>query len=206
MSKKKKADPTNCPRCGAKLNRIGECVSVFGPCNAEGRAPSCVSDTTRFPGHLQGGGQFSNPAVRRAYMAKARAAGVNPNGKVYYSSLAAFPGDPAAWHDSKASQEKLLTARGWEAEGDVKVKGRDGPAPKPIRLADDIVQARVEEELEKRYPDAVDMKLKRQEYEDIRAAVIDKHGAPLPGKVSPVRFTEGRRPGKPAGKKVAKKK
>lgn len=205
MSKKTPAaEATHCPKCSGKLNIIGECKLC--PMFEEGRAPTCVSDTTRFPGHLQGGSQFTNPAVRRAYMAKARAAGVNPNGKVYFSSLAAFPGDPAAWQDSKAGQEKLLTTRGWEAEGDVKVKAREGPAPKPIRLADDIVQARVEEELEKRYPDAVGMKLKRQEYEDIKEAVINKHGAPLPGVAAPVRLPGGRRPGKPAGKKVAHKK
>lgn len=206
MPKKTAADPATCPRCGSKLNRIGECVSVFGPCNAEGRAPSCVSDTTRFPGHLQGGGQFTNAAVRRAYMAKAKKAGVSTAGKVYFSQLAAFPGDPAAWHDSKSGQEKLLEARGWEAEGDVKVKGREGPPPKPIRLAEDIVAARVEEELERRYPDAVNVKVKRQEIEDIREAVIDRHGSPLPGsKPAPVKITQGRTPGKPAGKKVAKK-
>lgn len=207
MTKKKAAaDPTSCPKCGSKLNRIGECVSVFGPCNAEGRAPSCVSDTTRFPGHLQGGGQFSNPVTRRNYLAKARKAGVNPNGKIYYSSLAAFPGDPAAWQDSKAGQEKLLTARGWESEGDVKVKGRDAAPPKPIRLAEDIVMARVEEELERRYPDAVDVKIKRQEYEDIREAVIEKHGAPPAHKAAAVKLSKGRDPRKPAGKKVAHKK
>lgn len=145
---------------------------------ASGRAPTCVSDTTRFPGHLMGGRQFATDAVRDAYMAEARKAGVNVDGKVYFSSLAAYPGDPRAWCDSQAEQKKLLEERGWSASGDLNVKGRDvAPAPK-VRLADDLVEEHVERELEARYPDAAGVRIKRQEYEDIKEAVIEKHGAP----------------------------
>lgn len=196
---------TKCKKCGAKLNRIGECSSIVGPCNAEGRAPHCKSDGNRFPGHLQSGAQFKNPVVRARYLARAKAAGVNTEGKVYSSALAAFPGDPRAWTDSQADQVKLLEERNWSADGDLKVKARDVAAPPPVRLAEDLVQERLERELELRYPDAQNgkvVKIKKKEIERLRQEIIEKHGAPAPGALNPVKYVRGKGGGK--GKKVKK--
>jgi len=197
------AAPETCKKCGGGLRPAGGCklCVMF----TTGQTPSCVSDTTRFPGHLQGGAQFTNPAVRASYLAKARAAGVNPAGKVYSSSLAACPGDPRAWADSKGDQVKLLEDRGWSADGDVKVKGREVEPAAPVRLAEDLVQGRMERELEQRYPDAINgktVKIKRRDLEDLREGIIEKHGAPKPGAAPQVKVGRSK-PGKPAGKRPA---
>jgi hypothetical protein len=150
MAAKKKAA---CKKCGGAIHPTRGCTLC--PMFASGQGPVCVSDTTRFPGHLAGGRQFGNAAVRRKYLAQARKAGVSTDGKVYNSSLAAYPGDPRAWTDSKGDQVRLLEERGWSAEGDVRVKGKEvAPAP-AVRLAEDLVQDHVERELERRFPDAV---------------------------------------------------
>jgi hypothetical protein len=197
---------TTCKKCGGRLNRAGACLLC--PMFASGETPSCVSDTTRFTGDRMGGRQFGNDVVREAYLAKARAAGVTTDGKLYFSSLARFPGDPEAWMDAQGDQVKLLQKRGWSAEGDVNVKGPD-VAPLPaVRLAEDLVEARVEEELERRYPDAVGgkkVRIKKKEFRDIREAVIEKHGAPLPGRAPQYKLGPPD-PKKPKGKRPKAKK
>lgn len=190
MAKKKAAV---CKKCGGAIHPVRGCNLC--PMFASGTTPACVSDTTRFPGHLQGGRQFGTAAVRNSYLAKAKAAGVSTDGKVYFSALADSPGDPRAWVDSKADQVKLLQERGWAADGDVKVKGREVAPRESPRLAEDLVEDHVERELERRYPDAENgrrVKIKKRELAEIREAVIDKHGRPLPG-AAPIVKVKGKR-------------
>lgn len=195
---------TTCRKCGGAVHPVRGCTLC--PMFASGETPACRSDGTIFPGHLTGGRQFKTEAVRRRYLAKARAAGVSTDGKVYSSALAAFPGDPRAWTDTVGDQVKLLQERGWSADGDLKVKGPEvAPAP-AVRLAEDLVQDRMEAELERRYPDAQGgkvVKVKKKELERLRHDIIEKHGAPAPGKLGNVKYVRG--PGGGKGKRVAKK-
>lgn len=191
-----------CKKCGGAIHPVRGCTLC--PMFASGRTPACKSDGTIFPGHLTGGRQFVNPHVRARYLAKARAAGVTTDGKVYCSALADSPGDPRAWVDNVADQKKLLEERGWAAEGDVKVKGRDPKPAAPVRLAEDLVEAHVERELEARYPDAQNgkvVKIKKAELEAIREAVIEKHGAPKPGAAPKFNLLDKKPAGKAPGKR-----
>ena len=89
----------------------------------------------------------------------------------------------------------------------MKVKGRDVPDAPPVRLAEDLVQERLERELELRYPDAQDgkvVKIKKKEIARLRQEIIERHGAPAPGKLNRVKYVKG--PGGGKGKKVGGKK
>lgn len=194
-----------CKRCGGAIHPTRGCTLC--PMFASGVTPACKSDGTIFPGHLTGGRQFRTEVVRRRYLAKARAAGVSTDGKVYCSSLAEFPGDPRAWTDNVGDQVKLLKERGWSADGDVKVKGPEVAPPPPVRLAEDLVQERLERKLEELYPDAQNgkvVKIKKKELERLRNDIIEKHGAPAPGTLNRVRYVRG--PGGGKGKRVGAKK
>lgn len=195
-----------CKKCGGAVHPTRGCLLC--PMFASGEAPTCVSDTTRFTGDQMGGRQFANPAVRRKYLAQAKKAGVNTDGKVYFSSLAAFPGDPRAWADSKGEQVRLLEERGWSADGDVKVKGKEYVPTPAVRLADDLVEERMERELEQRYPDATGgktVRIKKKELAELRESIIEKHGAPRPGATPQFKIGPPP-PGKPKGKRPARKK
>lgn len=193
-----------CKKCGGAVHPVRGCTLC--PMFASGVTPACKSDGTIFPGHLTGGRQFQSPELRRRYLAKARAAGVSTDGKVYVGALADSPGDPRAWVDNVGDQKKLLEERGWNSDGDVKVKAPDVAPPPPVRLAEDLIQDRLEIELEKRYPDAQNgkvVKIKKKELAELREAIIEKHGAPARGKLGNVKYVRG--PGGGKGKRVAKK-
>lgn len=116
-------------------------------CLANGCAPALAEMLAlrRFPGIAgtdavfnQGrkldGSQFEEAAagVGAMYLAKAKAAGVNPAGKYYCGGLARFPGDPRAWIDSRGDVARICAESGWTAEGAVKVeapKYADGYVP-----------------------------------------------------------------------------
>lgn len=95
------------------------------------------------------GEQFAdNQALGDYYGRVAREHGQNPKGKKYLSSLAAFPGDPEAWVDGRDDVRRVCEKRGWDCDGDVKVKGVRPDTSGPYRVADDIVQARAADLLE----------------------------------------------------------
>jgi hypothetical protein len=63
------------------------------------------------------------------------------------SEIAAYPGDPRAWVDSVSDIKAVCEERGWAADGDVKVKGREqAPAAEPV-VAEDIVREHVAREV-----------------------------------------------------------
>lgn len=109
--------------------------------------PMVRSDSTFLRGHANGRQFETTPHLGDAYAAEARAAGVNVNGKVYLSSLAAFPGDPRAWVSDRGDVQRVCEERGWSCEGAVTVKPRsslNGPPQGPA-VADDLVDRAVAE-------------------------------------------------------------
>jgi hypothetical protein len=93
----------------------------------EAGRPPCVKDDTTFMRgrHWQQQQEMGNARIRDHLLAEARRGGVDPTGKVYSSAIAAFPGDPRAWVDSRADVEKVCRERGYVCEGEVTVKARE---------------------------------------------------------------------------------
>jgi hypothetical protein len=89
----------------------------------------------------------------KTLLAEAKAAGVNPRGKVYKGGLADFPGDPRAWVESRGDCIRLAEERGITLEGGINYKPPETVAPtdwsdKPYRVADDIIEDRWEDAVE----------------------------------------------------------
>lgn len=86
-----------------------------------------------------------DPRSRKIARAKARAAGVNIQGKRFSSGLCRTGNalDPYAWVGSKAEVKKKCEQQGWGCE-EFGVKQREREeAPGPYRVAEDIVQKEV---------------------------------------------------------------
>lgn len=90
------------------------------------KGPTLETDTTFTRGYTTHpfGKRPPNPLAAKKYLAEAKKAGVNINGKRYLSGLARFPGDPQAWVTSKSDIKRLCESRGWGCDGAVKVKAR----------------------------------------------------------------------------------
>lgn len=115
---------------------------------ATGQTPAIRTDATFLAGHANGS-QFSGTEyLGDFYAGVARRHGQDPKGKVYLSSLAKFPGDPEAWVSGRGDVERVLTKRGWGAEGAVNVKLPDIERPEMVPLADDLAEAEVLDQLE----------------------------------------------------------
>lgn len=71
---------------------------------------------------------------------------------VYIPQLARFPGDPEARVTSKSDIRKLMERRGWSCEGlvDCDRLRLSGP-PERYEVADDIVQRKVEDVIEREH-------------------------------------------------------
>jgi hypothetical protein len=119
-----------------------------------------------------------NELLGAFYRQSAAEAGVDTTGKVYLSGLARRPGDPEAWVSGRGDVQRVLEARGWGADGAVKVKARGADAPPPKKkIADDIVAGQVERRLEAMpAPER-----KRADLEGIRHEVVARHGLNLKG-------------------------
>jgi hypothetical protein len=101
---------------------------------------------------------------------EARAAGINPNGKVYMGGLADGRAhrDPMAWVDSTADILKVAKARNLTVEGAVTYQGQAVP---PVRKV--LNERIVQEELpryRKRHPGKKDGEL--------REMIVNKHAHP----------------------------
>lgn len=99
----------------------------FAEIVASRKFPGLATDCERFKGIASGHHTYDgiHPLNREFYRQKALAAGVNPDGKKYLSSLATEPGDPRAWVDSTSDIRKTCEANDWSCEGIVSVKSRD---------------------------------------------------------------------------------
>jgi hypothetical protein len=107
------------------------------------------TDRAFFQGRPLGVGQFADvPLVARHHERIAEDAGVSTVGKAYLGTLARYPGDPEAWvsdlHDVRTKCEE----RGWGCDGAIKVEAREGEMTSGrYRVADDIVEAHVDDEI-----------------------------------------------------------
>jgi hypothetical protein len=102
--------------------------------------------------------------VRRAYLAKAKAAGVDISGCVYLPSLARFPGDPLAWVRGRGDVKKLCEQQNLTSHGAVEHQADESriaetAAKRSVPIAPDIVERELAKELTK-HPEK---KLKVQE-------------------------------------------
>jgi hypothetical protein len=101
--------------------------------------PMSNSDREFLEGHVNGNQFANNPQIGNLYRRRARAAGVNPTGKVYLSGLAEYPGDPRAWISGRGDAARLCEERGWEADGAVKVRAARQVEHPEVEVADDIL-------------------------------------------------------------------
>jgi hypothetical protein len=113
--------------------RLAEMLALSCP-------PQAKTDSTFLAGHCNGSQFQDTPYLGDEYARVARAHGQNPKGKVYLSSLAAFPGDPEAWVSSRADVQRVIEKRNWSCEGSIQVRSRNDLPPPPVPVvASDIV-------------------------------------------------------------------
>ncbi len=94
--------------------------------------------------------QFQGSPQGEYYRQVAESEGFNPQGKVYLSGLANYPGDPRAWVSGRGDVQRVCEERGFDADGAVRVRAarhRD-MAPAGGGVAEDLVEARLERELQ----------------------------------------------------------
>jgi hypothetical protein len=122
-----------CRKCGRKLFR----------CNI---APGVCTDSTFLAGGDDG---FKDDNMsRKMARSKARAAGVNPEGKKYMPGLARFHGDPRAWVSGKSDVKRICEKEGWACTGAVNVKGVERDEPNPLDEAYSVDPKLVDREIE----------------------------------------------------------
>lgn len=106
-------------------------------------------------------------------LAAAKRAGVVTAGKIYKPSLAdrRGPADPMAWVSDLHDVKRVCELRNYEATGSVKTKARELPPTPDVRLAPNIVDEFVQQEIAKE-------PLKKHDIGELRNKVIEKHGKP----------------------------
>lgn len=111
--------------------------------------PAAMTDSVFMAGNINGGQFAGQPDVGDLYRKTAEASGVNPKGKTYISGLAEYPGDPRAWVSGRGDVSRLLSERGWGAEGAVNMPTTRIVDTGPYQVAEDIIEKSVRAELEK---------------------------------------------------------
>ena len=112
--------------------------------------PALLTDTRFLAQRVSdpfGGDELS----RRQALAKARAAGVNTEGKVYISGLGDERFDPRNWVESRDDIRRQCERTGRSCQGQVNVKAREpevSPNEEPYRVADDIIEAEAQSRVE----------------------------------------------------------
>ncbi len=110
------------------------------------RFPALRTDTAFMAGQWR---QFEDtPEIGNEYRRRAELEGVSTNGKVYLRGLAAFPGDPRAWVDSRADVLKVAAERGWNVSGAVEYEAPAREKPPGPKVAPDLVAREVAEILD----------------------------------------------------------
>ena len=93
------------------------------------QGPALRTDVTFLQGRKTDGEQFAGDERSEIYgreaVRQARAAGVNPTGKVYLHSLANKPYDPQAWVSDRNDVARVCRERGWGCSGIVNVDRPD---------------------------------------------------------------------------------
>jgi hypothetical protein len=103
--------------------------------------PMSNSDREFLEGHVNGNQFEKTPAIGNRYRRMARAAGVNPTGKVYLSGLAEYPGDPRAWIGGRGDATRVCEERGYDADGSIRVRAARQREHPQVEVADDILEA-----------------------------------------------------------------
>jgi hypothetical protein len=90
-------------------------------------------------------------AMGEQYRAMAKAAGVNPHGKVYQAGLASYPGDPSAWVSDTSDVLRIAKEKNLNVSGAVTHKAADIEVPshldQPYEVAADVVDEAFEQKL-----------------------------------------------------------
>lgn len=109
----------------------------------------------------------------RGALAMAKKAGIVTAGKIYKPSLAdkRGPADPLAWVSDLHDVKRVCELRNYEARGAVRHTARELPPVEAPRLAPDIVDDFVQQEIAKE-------PLKKHNIGELREKVIEKHGRP----------------------------
>lgn len=135
---------------------------------ALGQPPMSNTDREFLEGRCNGNQFSGQPWVGDLYKREALAAGVNPVGKIYMASLATYPGDPGAWVSGRGDIQRRCELHGWGADGTVNLPVRAVAERSDGRLADDIVENKVQEILD------VTPEASRVDTEDLREQVREK--------------------------------
>jgi len=145
------------------------------------KGPGLNTDTVFFSGSKPLYNQFESTKHLGRYLKIAKQHGFIPNSNAtYINSLARFPGDPEAFVDQSQGRgyiKKLIEQRG----GRLNMQSMDvtwnEPESDPLApenckpLAEDIVQQRTRQMIKK------DPGLAKMDRRELRAKIIDKHGA-----------------------------
>lgn len=120
-----------------------------------------------------------HPDNARAIHARARAAGINPDGKYYVGALGKHT-DPAAWVSSADDVLAVCKARNLDCDGVIRHKAveKEVAPPPDVPLAPDLVQ-----QFEKKYLAAdpgLAEKVKKnpKARHELREKIVERHGRP----------------------------
>lgn len=143
--------------------------------------PSLRTDDTFFRGRRNYRG--ITPKHRQVLVNNARKNGISTEGKAYLpglNSVGMAPGaDPEAWVQGRGDIRRVCERRGTGCEGEgINIKMREEPADeKPSTgLADDLAEELTTKAI------ARDPSLKSKKRQEVKEAVIDKHGSKRVGK------------------------
>lgn len=156
-----------CPRVTAAL--------VQGPLRSPLGVPAIRTSATFESGRGTLADQFKGDDKMLKYVvAQAKARGYNPSSRdVYMRSLAKFPGDPEAFVKTGEGESKVkdvIRKRNWTCE-ELGIEATDREPPKKRGLAPDLVEEVRRKMLKK------DPSLKAKNQNELREAIIDKHGS-----------------------------
>lgn len=106
----------------------------------EGGLPFLNTDSV-FMRDSANGRQFQeSPDLGDKYKKACEKAGGSVKGKKYLHQLARFPGDPAAWVESRGDVRRACEANNMDCEGLVNVKGREVESPKKVDVAPRVIE------------------------------------------------------------------
>ena len=123
--------------------------------------------------HLGDG--FENDGIRRIAYARARAAGIDPNGKIYMTGLSDDRGyeDPDAWvphYDFRSRVAQVCHDRGHSCDGTVNVKPPElesDPLDEPYRVDPEAIDWEVDEINEEHHGGQMTEKQKTDLHEEL---------------------------------------
>lgn len=151
----------SCGRCGRKLFR----------CNI---APYISTDSTFMAkSHYEDGFGADNVSRMKA-RAAARKAGVNPEGKRYFPSLAKRQFDPRAWISGKGDVKRICEKEGWGCNGAVNVRERSDDGPNPLDEPYQVDPKLVEKEIATKEALAGE-RFSKKERADLKASLVTQY-------------------------------